>query len=85
MVAPDSSNGRVTLAVLGSRLDGMETEMARRFDKLEEKLDQVCNHTNDLDQRVTRNEERIKQNAGFLATLSIISSTIAGAIGSVIK
>ena len=84
---PDNggANQRVTLAVLQNDLKHMQAELERRFDTLETKLDGVCDKTDDLGDRVTRNEERIKQTTGFLAILSLIFSTIAGGISAIFR
>ena len=81
----DSGNGRVTLAVLKNDIQHMREEMQRRFDNLESKLDDVCDKADSLGDRVTRNEEKIKQTTGFLAILSLIFSTIAGGVGALFK
>lgn len=95
-MTPDSDNGRVTLAVLASKLDSVSAEIKRfsehterRIAFLEEKtsyrLDDVDIRCHTLTANIARLEERQKSTTGILGALTIIGSSIAAAIGSIVK
>ena len=86
---PDSTpNGRVTLAVLQNDILHLTRQVERWHDEDREwrnreakRLETLERCIDDLDQRVTRNEERIKQSTGALGILNVILASLAAAIG----
>ena len=85
---PDTPEGRVTLAILQNDIHHLtrqverwhnedqkwRAEEAKRLTRLEECMDELY-------QRVTRNEERLKATTGVLGVLQVILASIAAAIG----
>jgi len=80
-----ADNNRVTLAIVQNDIRYMKATMDRRFDALEHKVDILCESKDELAERVTRNEERLKQTTGFLALFSVIGNAIAAGIGTALK
>jgi hypothetical protein len=93
---PDSTNGRVTMARLGEKLDNLidevrryEASLNRRMDFLEEKhaldFDDVRNACHANAKELARLDERQSSSTNILTALTLGLSTIAGVIGSIIK
>lgn len=71
-MAPDTQNGRVTLAVLGAQMDALHEDVVdikRQLDKLQ------CI---EMRERVTRVEETSKRNAGIVG--GIIACVVSGVL-----
>ena len=92
----DSGNGRVTNAILSTKLDELTREVRRQSDKidskfafLEEKLemrvDEVANRCRDNTTQIARIDERQKAATGILGALSFVGSSIAATIGALVK
>ena len=88
----DSSNGRVTNAILSTKLDALTIEVQRLCEKtdrriayLEEKHDirigTLDAHCQDLDTKVARLDERQKAWTGILGAMTMIGTTIGSAFG----
>lgn len=88
MTADTAANHRVTSAILATKIDHLQADLAalraelvewRREDKTEHDRFREC--VDRLDSRVTRNEERLRTTTGGLALLQVILAAIAGWIG----
>ena len=85
---PDTPNGRVTIAVLGSKLDSLIAAQLQTNAKVEE----IRRTQNDMRQDLAVNHERWENHQdlhtrerGILGTLSAIFSAIAAAVAVWIK
>ena len=76
MVA-DTNNGRVTLAILNTKLDYVIAGQ----DALRQDVKGVCDEQGEIKERVTRNEERIGNLAKVAMGFPVIGSIIAAVIG----
>lgn len=81
----DSSNGRVTLARLGDKVDNL-TSLVREW----REEDRATHRDHEgrircLEERATRADEQLKTRTGLLAGLSVLVSAAATAIGSAFK
>ena len=92
----DSGNGRVTNAIISTKLDELTREVRkqgevneRRFNFLEEKLDirvdEVANRCRENTTQIARIDERQKAATGILGALSFVGSSIAATIGALVK
>ena len=89
---PDEGNGRVTIAVLGEKLDSMlsaQLQANRRMDEVQRTQATVCqaiavnnekwaNHHDEHDRHDKSHSELHNRERGALGGLSVISSAISG-------
>ena len=82
-MAADTDNGRVTLAVLGERMLGLD----EKIDRLDTKFDKHCDSHGDIDVRLRGAEQavvRLNEQQGTLArwtvALGVISPAAAGVL-----
>ena len=99
MAPPDTDDGRVTLAVLKNELGHLAREIAQLRQEIKDwqvdertwrnectaRVGLVEADVDDLRQRATRTEERLRTTTGALAALQFISATIAAAFGAWFK
>ena len=90
--ATRDANGRVTMAVLGTQLGHLSDDFTdfreeiRAWRKESEQASQARRETcqrciDELDRRVTRNEERLKQATGVLGAMQLVAAAVAAWIG----
>lgn len=73
----DDDNGKVTLALIGAKLD----TLLERIERLCETMEDHDQRIRSLEQSSVRQEERLSLFAGGLAFLQLVSSSIAAWIG----
>ena len=89
-------NSRVTNAILSTKLDNLTEEVRnlsakldRRITYLEERTDirvgDLENQCHEMKTNVARLDERQKSSTGVLGAFTLIASSIAGVIGSIVK
>lgn len=92
----NQQNGRVTNAILSTKLDALTEEVRamclkteRRITNLEEKHDirlgTLEAHCHENENQISRLDERQKATTSVLGGLTFIGSAIAAAIGSLVK
>ena len=90
----DSTNGRVTMAVLAERLDtairkidSLDAKVDSRMAFLEEKFEigmaEVRGHCGENEKQIARLEERQKSTTGILGAFTLVASSVAGVLASV--
>jgi hypothetical protein len=75
---PDVENGRVTLAVLSTKLDNVSAQLADMITLFR----QHCTDNETDSDRITRLEGRVNAWAAFQGTFTAIAATIAGWLGT---
>lgn len=77
---PDE-NGRVTMAVLATRLDALTEEIRRLRQDVCDRLDDHEARLRDTERRVVAQEQRLGLFTGSLFVLQVIGSAIASWLG----
>ena len=77
----EGDNARITLAILGEKIDSLHAAFAKYADKIDE--GQIERHS--IDTRLARVEERLTIYAAALMVFSIVASAIAAYMATVIR
>ena len=86
MVAPTNGNNqRVTNAVLKRDIEHLISRVEEWHQESCDRLDAVEGQTRTNTTELARLDERQKTTTGMLSVLSVIGSTIAGAVGALAK
>ncbi len=75
---PDSETGQVTLAVVGTKLDALDSKLTDLVGLFREH----CKENEDDSDRITRLEGKVNAWTAIQATFTAIASAVAGFIGT---
>ena len=78
---PDSDNGRITLAVLGEKLDNIERLLAMRIGENKEHYIDHEGRIRHNETAITRLDQRQRQTTGVLAFIQLIVGGVAAWFG----
>jgi len=84
-MSPDTSNGRVTIAKLGTKLDRVIEDLEenkRDHKEIRDTLSDISTAVAVNDERWDNHHDLHKRERGILGALSLISSTVSGTLST---